>query len=267
MPAHVTTVTGTVIGRTMQPLSAAQLPWSSPLTAVAVVLAVRPVIPITPDTKVLNWREAAHLDARHRSDDTRRAVRIGVVVGGQHAGAYDRRVAGPGRLGAIAAEEGAADIRVVGDIHGRAVVGGSTGDGGVHRAVPPTRGRRRTGEVLGEDHGARLGGGIVAGLRDALLGPGVAAVDDEAEARDDGQHGKDHHDEGLAPRTGGTRLVHGDVPPVRLDGMDDMDHGNTRSMGMRDSVVIVTGPMTLPMMGVIAAQSNWTLTSATQPRA
>ncbi len=39
--------------------------------------------------------------------------------------------------------------------------------------------------------------------------------------------------------------------------MDDMDHGNTRSMGMRVSVVIVMGPMTLPMMGVIAAQSNW----------
>ena len=54
----MTTVTGTVTGRTMQPLAAEQLPWSSPLTAVALVVAVRDVIPITPDTKVPNGREA-----------------------------------------------------------------------------------------------------------------------------------------------------------------------------------------------------------------
>src|SRR4051794_31259288 len=57
LDAHVTTVTGTVTGRTMQPVSKVH-PCRSPLTAVAVVVALKFVRPITRDTKVSNTLDA-----------------------------------------------------------------------------------------------------------------------------------------------------------------------------------------------------------------
>ena len=55
-PSHVTMVTGAVTGRTMQPVVAPQVPWSSPLTAVASVFAWSVAMPIVRATKVPNVR-------------------------------------------------------------------------------------------------------------------------------------------------------------------------------------------------------------------
>ena len=101
--------------------------------------------------------------------------------------------------------------------------------------------------MLIDDSRSRLGGRVVPGLGDSLLGEGVAAIDDQAHAADDGDHrqGRDH--DGLA------RLV-ASVQGGLLCACPERDqrHGNTRSIGMRESAVTVFGPTMFPMIGVMA---------------
>ena len=150
-------------------------------------------------------RVGRHPELVDSEDPSERRVEVEVAAradalrrGRDHPAADGRGRLGVARGCAARIEQAAGDVRVrpgvaldpVGVRHR------------VHRALDVGVGPGRAAEALGEDRGARVRDRVDAVLRDALVGVGVAGLDDQRDAPDDRDHRQRGDDDDLAALAG-----------------------------------------------------------------